>query len=191
MSVRSSRSMTPLISSRFPLLMSAEKPPPLFGVIENGRVTPKYVLAWLCKPTAFYKNLGGGELGKVDDCNFLDVVSKNLRAQPAKFGLCPLPYSGLDGNFYLIAMFNYPDANHIARVRNLAQDPLIQAARVSMGVDQDESLEKTLQWYRWPLNWVRAEQQREMREMNSDDSESEGSDESEEDSARAEGLPYC
>ncbi|KAJ7260887.1 hypothetical protein B0H12DRAFT_1106884 [Mycena haematopus] len=71
-------------------------------------------------------------------------------------------------------MFNYPDTNHIARVRNLAQDPLIQSARVSMGVDQDESLEKTLQWFRWPLNWVQAERQ------DSDDSESEDSDESEE-----------
>ncbi|KAJ7234306.1 hypothetical protein B0H12DRAFT_1327711 [Mycena haematopus] len=161
----------------FPLRLPAEQPPPLSGVIENNYVTPKYVLAWVCDPTAFFRNLGRGERGKVHYRNYSGIISQNLRTQP-KFGfsLRPLPILGADGNFYLVIMFNHPDANHIARVRNLAQDPLIQSARVSMGVDQDESLEKTLQWFRWPLNWLRAERQ------DSDSSESEGSDESEEDS---------
>jgi hypothetical protein len=85
-------------------------------------------------------------------------------------------------------MFNEPDANHITRIRNLAQDPLIESARISMGVDKDKSLEQTLQWFRWPLNWLQAEErQREMavlaqQERDSDGSEYEGSDESEEDS---------
>ncbi|KAJ7260944.1 hypothetical protein B0H12DRAFT_1231675 [Mycena haematopus] len=169
--------MPPITSTKqatFPFRMPAEQPPPLFGAIENGRVTPKYVLAWVCDPTVFFRNLGRGELGKVNYRNYSGIVSNNSRAHPDfGLGLRPLPYLGTDGNFYLIVMFNDSDANHIARVRNLAQDPLIASARVSMGVDQDESLEKTLQWFRWPLNWMRAD---------SDDSESEGSDESDEDS---------
>ncbi|KAJ7714245.1 hypothetical protein DFH07DRAFT_900173 [Mycena maculata] len=170
----------------FPFRRPVGQPPPLFGVIENGRSTPKYVLAWVCNPTTFFKNLGGGELGKVHYCNFSDVVSKNWRTRPKfGFGLRPLPYPGPDGNFYLIAMFNEPEANHIIRVRNLAQDPLIESARVSMGVDKDQSLEKTLQWFRWPLNWLQAEErQREMAVLAQQerDSDGEGSDKSEEDS---------
>ncbi|KAJ7073265.1 hypothetical protein B0H15DRAFT_1027530 [Mycena belliarum] len=83
----------------------------------------------------------------------------------------PLPYPGADDNFYLIAMFNRRDADHlrVARVRNVVDDPLIEAARVSMGVDQDKSLESPLQWFRWPLHWLHAEQKeryaREMAEM--------------------------
>ena len=78
-------------------------------------------------------------------------------------------------------MFKEPDANHVARVGNLAQDPLIECARRSMGVDQDESLEKTLQWFRWPLGWLQAEvRQREMAMLESD-SESESGEESGED----------
>ena len=63
----------------------------------------------------------------------------------------------MDGNYYLIAMFNDKIADHVNRVRDVAGDPLIQSARISMGVDQDPSLEATLQWFRWPLNWVAAE----------------------------------
>ncbi|KAJ7230580.1 hypothetical protein GGX14DRAFT_343673, partial [Mycena pura] len=152
----------------FPFRRPAEQPPPLFGAIENGHRTPDYVLAWVCDPLTFYKNLERGELGKASDRNCSDIVSNNWIAQPnSKFGfnLRPIPYLGLDGNFYLIVMFNEPDANHIARVGNLAQDPLIECARRSMGVDQDKSLEKTLQWFRWPLDWLQAEvRQRESEE---------------------------
>jgi hypothetical protein len=55
-------------------------------------------------------------------------------------------------------MFNRPDAEHFIRVRNLAEDPLIESARLAMGVDKDKSLEDTLQWYRWPLHWLYVEQ---------------------------------
>ncbi|KAJ7110305.1 hypothetical protein C8R43DRAFT_1079350 [Mycena crocata] len=162
-------------AATFPFRRPVGQPPPLAGAIENGRPTPKYVLAWVCNPTTFFKNLGGGELGIVHDCNFLDVVSKNSRTRP-KFGfaLRPLPYPGPDGNFYLISMFNSPDADHIARVHNLAQDPLIESARVSMGVDKDESLEQTLQWYRWPLNWLGTEAVLTRQESDLNGSEAEG-----------------
>ncbi|KAJ7712199.1 hypothetical protein B0H16DRAFT_1814731 [Mycena metata] len=160
----------------------AGHPPPPVGAIENGHPTPKYVLAWVCNPTVFFKNLGGGELGIVHDCNFSDAVSKNWRTQPKfGFGLRPLPYPGPDGNLYLISMFNKPDADHIKRVHNLAQDPLIESARVSMGVDKDESLEQTLQWYRWPLNWLQAEAVLARQESDSNGNELEGN-QSEEDS---------
>ncbi|KAJ7445686.1 hypothetical protein B0H11DRAFT_1654250, partial [Mycena galericulata] len=65
----------------------------------------------------------------------------------------PLAYPGADENFYLIAMFNKLNADHLKRAINMAEDPLIQSGRVSMGVDQDTPLETTLQWFRWPLNW--------------------------------------
>ncbi|KAJ7100339.1 hypothetical protein C8R44DRAFT_888184 [Mycena epipterygia] len=156
-----------------------EQTPPLLGVIENGRPTPKYALAWVCDPSTFFKNLGQG-VGMVNFRNFSDVVSNNWRTSPIPdFGLAPIPYPALDGNFYLIAMFNKPNANHLTRVRDLAEDPLIKSARVAMGVDQDESVEKTLQWVRWPLNWLHAEVRQ--RDSDSDGSDSEGS-ESEEDS---------
>ncbi|KAJ7100349.1 hypothetical protein C8R44DRAFT_809712 [Mycena epipterygia] len=147
-----------------------EQTPPLLGVIENGRPTPKYALAWVCKPSTLFKNLGG--VGIVNFRNFSGVVSKNWRNAPiSDFGLAPIPYPALDGNFYLIAMFNKPNANHLTRVRDLVEDPLIKSARVAMGVDQDESVEKTLQWVRWPLNWLHAEVRQ--RESESDGRESE------------------
>ncbi|KAJ6613630.1 hypothetical protein B0H10DRAFT_1763253, partial [Mycena sp. CBHHK59/15] len=131
-----------------------DQPPPLEGELVDGRPTPTYVLAWVCDPTTLYRNLGGGTLGEVDDCNFIDIVSQKWEAIPG-FGLAlaPLPYPGPDGNFYLIAMFNRSNAKHLTRVRNVTEDPLIQAARVSMGVNLDASLEDTLMWYRWPLHW--------------------------------------
>ena len=67
-------------------------------------------------------------------------------------------------------MFNIREADHIARAHNATEDPIIQAARVAMGVDQDPLLEKTLQWYRWPLHWLNAEE-RERRSAEQSDSE--------------------
>ncbi|KAJ6474747.1 hypothetical protein C8R45DRAFT_381826 [Mycena sanguinolenta] len=135
----------------FPRRRPFDHPPPRCGELVNGRPTPTYALAWVCPARTFYKNLGGGELGKVDDCNFTDVVSKKWRACP-KFepGLKPIPYPGVDGNFYLIAMFNERDADHLNRVLDVAGDPLIQSARICMGVDLDPTLEDTLQWIRFP-----------------------------------------
>lgn len=46
-------------------------------------------------------------------------------------------------------MFNDPDAEHATRVGDVAGDPLIQAARISMGVDVDPTVDETLQWFRW------------------------------------------
>ncbi|KAJ7336237.1 hypothetical protein DFH08DRAFT_674475, partial [Mycena albidolilacea] len=65
----------------------------------------------------------------------------------------PLPYYAADGNYYCIALFNRDGVDHISRAHNAAQDPAIQAVRVAMDVDQDPSLEGTLQWFRWPLTW--------------------------------------
>ncbi|KAJ7486345.1 hypothetical protein B0H11DRAFT_2015783 [Mycena galericulata] len=145
-------------SKRFPCRRPVDDPPPVRGDLVDGRPTPTYVLAWVCRPRKFFENLGGGTLGKVNYRNFSDVVTDKWVARPG-FGLAhaPLPCPGADGNFYLVAMFNRPDANHLTRVRDVA-DPLIESARVSMGVDQDKSLEDTLQWYRWPLHWLHAEQ---------------------------------
>jgi hypothetical protein len=74
------------------------------------------------------------------------------------YKLSPWAAPGIDGNFYLIAMFNKRHTDYLNRVSKLAEDPLIQSARVSMGVDKDQSLEATLQWYGWPLDWLEAEE---------------------------------
>lgn len=163
---------------RFPCRRPVDDPPPVRGDLVDGRPTPTYILAWVCPPRKFFENLGGGTLGKVNYRNFSNVVTDKWVARPG-FGCvlavfhpsgfltlaptcslahAPLPYPGADGNFYLVAMFNRPDADHLTRVRDVVADPLIESARVSMGVDQDESLEDTLQWYRWPLHWLHAEQ---------------------------------
>ncbi|KAJ7920203.1 hypothetical protein B0H13DRAFT_1987378 [Mycena leptocephala] len=146
-------------SERFPCRRPVDRPPPVRNDLVDGWPTPTYVLAWVCPARKFFENLGGGTLGKVNYRNFSDVVSEKWVARPG-FGLAhaPLPYPGADGNFYLVAMFNRPDADHFTRVRNVAEDPLIESARVSMGVDQDKALEDSLQWYRWPLHWLHAEQ---------------------------------
>ncbi|KAJ7130395.1 hypothetical protein C8R44DRAFT_775477 [Mycena epipterygia] len=135
----------------FPRRKPVDQPPLRCGELVDGHRTPSYALAWVCPSATFYKNLGGGVLGKVDDCNFTDVVSEKWRSCP-KFGhdLKPIPYPGMDGNFYLIAMFNERNADHLNRVLD-PEDPLIQSARISMGVDQTPALEDTLQWIRWPI----------------------------------------
>ncbi|KAJ7350545.1 hypothetical protein DFH08DRAFT_861721 [Mycena albidolilacea] len=165
MRLHSSRSIYSLmpVASRFPRRKPVTEPPLLRGELVNGRPTPTYALAWVCSSLKFYKNLGGGELGKVDDCNFSDVVTEKWHACP-KFdrppGLEPIPYPGMNGNFYLIAMFNERNADHLERVRDVAGDPHIQSARMAMGVNLDPTLEKTLQWIRWPPRRVDAQRGR-------------------------------
>ncbi|KAJ7645609.1 hypothetical protein DFH06DRAFT_1425448 [Mycena polygramma] len=136
---------------RFPRRLPLDQPPPLEGRLVDGRRTPMYVLAWVCPPRKLYENLAGGPLGTVSDCNLRDVVSEKWAAFPDfDFALHPMAYYGIDGNYYLIAMFNNRKTNHINRVRDVAGDDLIHSARVSMGVDKDPSLETTLQWFRYP-----------------------------------------
>ncbi|KAJ7902386.1 hypothetical protein B0H13DRAFT_2026653, partial [Mycena leptocephala] len=104
----------------------------LRGDLVDGWRTPTYALAWVCPPRTFYENLGGGtEWAAWPDFGY-------------DLGLLPCAHAlpGADGNFYLIAMFNKPDTDHLARVRNLKEDPLIESAR----------------WYRWPLDWLHAEE---------------------------------
>ena len=72
-------------------------------------------------------------------------------------------------------MFNTADAEHATRVLNVDIDPLIQAAKISMGVDKDEEVKKTLAWltFRFPLSWVEAEErQREATKLKTQEKES-------------------
>ncbi|KAJ7084188.1 hypothetical protein C8R44DRAFT_862294 [Mycena epipterygia] len=141
----------------FPRPRAVNQPPPLLGELVDGRLTSTYILAWVCPPRKFFGNLGSGKPGEVDYRNFTDVISHKWGAWPDfDFGLAPLAYPGADGNFYLIAMFNKPNADHLKRVLDMAEDPLIQSARVSMGVDQDPSVET--QWFLWSLYWLQAEE---------------------------------
>ncbi|KAF7352430.1 Ribosomal-protein-alanine acetyltransferase [Mycena venus] len=153
----------------FPRRRYVDDPPPLCGEVFNGHVTPSYALAWVCPPRTFFRNLGDGGVEGVDHRNFTDAVTEKWRAAQfecvfgvfnllptdhivsTSFGLKPLPWPSRDGNFYLIAMFNKHDTDHITRVQNRDIDPLIQSARIAMGVDRDPSLEDTLQWVQWPM----------------------------------------
>ncbi|KAJ7499447.1 hypothetical protein FB451DRAFT_1205473 [Mycena latifolia] len=157
----------------FPLRRPIDQPPPVCGELVNGRRTPTYVLAWVCPPRKFFENLGGGTLGKVDDSNYRLEVSKKWAAWPEfPSGLAPTPMYEGDGNYYLVAMFNTRNCDHLRRIRDMATDQLIQSARVSMGVDQDPALEETLQWFRFPLNWLQAEaNQREVERLKKLESE--------------------
>ncbi|KAJ7499449.1 hypothetical protein FB451DRAFT_1385149 [Mycena latifolia] len=152
---------------RFPRRRPVDQPPPLRGPLINGRRSPPtYVLAWVCPPRKLFENLGGGKLGVVDDRNLSDVVFEKWGRPEFSFGLVPIPVLAVDGNYYLVAMFNRPDCDHLNRVLDVAGDPLIQSARVSMGVDQDPSLEETLQWFQFPLNWLGEEEHhREMERL--------------------------
>jgi len=159
--------------STFACRLDPDQPPPLRGEVVNGRRTPTYVLAWVCSARKFFANLGDGERGKVNDRNFTDIVSKKWSAYPdLPYSLQPTPYLGGDGNYYLIIVFNTADAEHTTRVLNVDTDPLIQAAKNSMGVDKDEEVEKTLAWFRFPLSWVEAEErQREAARLNTQESD--------------------
>ncbi|KAJ7087327.1 hypothetical protein B0H15DRAFT_781574 [Mycena belliarum] len=147
----------PLIASRFPFRKPLDEPPLLHNRVVDGHPTPLYVLAWVCPPNKLYDNLEKGlpPGTTVHWRNFRDYVSDKWIGD-FPFELEPLPLRA-GGNYYLIAMFNKKSANHLRRIRNRDNDPLIQAARVAFGVDNDPSLEATLQWFRFPLGWVEME----------------------------------
>ncbi|KAJ7336240.1 hypothetical protein DFH08DRAFT_813472 [Mycena albidolilacea] len=95
--------------------------PPLSGQIIGGRQTPIYILPWVCRERDFIKNLGGGE----DD--YRDVVSDKWDPPHGPgHDFAPLPYYAAD-------------------------DPAINAARVTMCMDQDPSLERTLRGFKGRL----------------------------------------
>ncbi|KAJ7087325.1 hypothetical protein B0H15DRAFT_801374 [Mycena belliarum] len=136
----------------FPPCYPVDQPPPTRGTSVNGHRTPTYALAWVCPRDKLYENLGEGQPGIVNDRNIADIVAKRWSASDSGFSLAQMPVLGGDGNFYLITMYNDPVVNHLERVRDKFTDPLIEAARVALAVDQD--LEKTLQWFRFPLDWL-------------------------------------
>ncbi|KAJ7628595.1 hypothetical protein FB45DRAFT_918708 [Roridomyces roridus] len=140
--------------SRFPHSLPFEKRPALSGERVEGHATPKYALAWVCPYKEFYKNLGDGQAGKVDSRNFDVTVTKRWRAR-AEHKNFPHPTALYtpDGNFYLIVMFNKPPYKH-TECADRVNNPVIESARVAMGVNADPTLESTLMWYRWPLTWI-------------------------------------
>ncbi|KIY73988.1 hypothetical protein CYLTODRAFT_416635 [Cylindrobasidium torrendii FP15055 ss-10] len=146
--------------ARFPLRRPADDPPPVEGQIVDGHRTPSYGLAWVCPPMELYENLRNEKYPRVSERNALDVVNHNWGGWPDfSYALHPRPYLSSDGNWYLVAMFNRRSADHIKRIQNLENDELVQSARVSFGIDKDTSgeLEKTLQWFIYPVNWTVAE----------------------------------
>ncbi|KAJ7087324.1 hypothetical protein B0H15DRAFT_950202 [Mycena belliarum] len=142
---------------RFPLRRPVDEPPPRYETLLDGHRTPLYVLAWVCPSQKLYDNLEKGlpPGTTVHYRNFRDFISMNWIGD-FPYELTPLPLCA-GGNYYLIAMFNKKSSNHLRRIRNRDNDPLIQAARVAFGVVNDPSLEATLQWFRFPLGWVEME----------------------------------
>ncbi|KAJ7336235.1 hypothetical protein DFH08DRAFT_284677 [Mycena albidolilacea] len=114
---------------------------------------PTYILACVCSPRTFNRNLRGGVLDNFSSCNSSQVISNKWVSVPGVPRLVPRPWLAVNNNYYLIAKFNAVKSDHVnrAHIDNADKDPVIQAARVAMGVDQDPSLEGTLQWYKWPL----------------------------------------
>ncbi|KIY73987.1 hypothetical protein CYLTODRAFT_485117 [Cylindrobasidium torrendii FP15055 ss-10] len=145
---------------RFPLRRSPKDPPPVEGEIVDGHRTPCYGLAWVCPSKQLFENLRNERRPEVNDGDVLDIVNEHWGAWPDfAWGLHPRPYLSTDGNWYLVAMFNRRLADHITRMQNLENDELVQSARVSFGIDKDTTgeLEKTLQWFIYPVNWTVAE----------------------------------
>ncbi|KAJ7103999.1 hypothetical protein B0H15DRAFT_808018, partial [Mycena belliarum] len=149
--------MSAIRRKRFPSRLPLNEPPPLQGTSVDGHRTPLYALAWVCRPRQFYTNLGGGTIGTISSRNYRDLVFQKWDAPELSFSFQPIPVLERDGNYYLIALFNRAGAKHLTRVLDVASDNVIHAARIAMGVDQNPSIEKTLQWFRYPLDWVRSE----------------------------------
>ncbi|KAJ7237321.1 hypothetical protein B0H12DRAFT_110601 [Mycena haematopus] len=120
-------------TKRFPLRRPVDDPPLPEGHRVDNLPTPSYVLAWVCDQRDFFINIGG-------------ETAPGLNSMP------PLAYPAAYDKFCLIVMWN-TNAEDINRARHPTEDPIVQAARVAVGVDEDPSLDKTLQWFRWPLNW--------------------------------------
>ncbi|KAJ7191371.1 hypothetical protein B0H12DRAFT_110539 [Mycena haematopus] len=141
-------------TTKFPRRRPVDDPPLPCGVLVNDRPTPTYALTWICDRRAFFMNLGGGTLGKVHTFNYTDAVSDKWEPAPGFNSMMPLPYPAGENKYLLIAMWN-TNAEEINRARHPTEDPVVQAARVAVGVDQDPSLDKPLQWIRWPLDWFK------------------------------------
>ncbi|KAJ7191369.1 hypothetical protein B0H12DRAFT_1082820 [Mycena haematopus] len=138
-------------TKRFPRRRPVDDPPLPEGRRVDNLPTPAYVLAWVCKRRDFYINIGG-ETGKANSCNFSTVIDTRWEPAPGLNSMPPLAYPAPYDNVCLIVMWN-TEAEDINRARHPTEDPVVQAARVAVGVDEDPSLDKTLQWLRWPLDW--------------------------------------
>ncbi|KAJ7628588.1 hypothetical protein FB45DRAFT_918697 [Roridomyces roridus] len=139
-------------SERFPCKIAFGDPPAVKGTLVNRHPTPQYVLAWVCPETKFFENIACE-----DSADYTNLLRRKWNALPES-ELAPPPRAAFaqDGTFYLIAMSNKAYMKHLTCSKT-PNDPVIQAARVAMGVDKDPSLEATLNWYRWPLNWMHEE----------------------------------
>ncbi|KAJ7631193.1 hypothetical protein FB45DRAFT_917802 [Roridomyces roridus] len=139
---------------RFPYRLPLSKTPPARGERDkDGFATPAYVLAWISSPWKFYASLGPD----VGMRNFDTAVKENWApASKIAHHYPPLP-TYMNGDFYLCSLFNRPDSSHQQRVLDVANDDIINSARVAMRVAQQDDVEETLQWLRWPPDWVEQE----------------------------------
>ncbi|KAE9388581.1 hypothetical protein BT96DRAFT_429984 [Gymnopus androsaceus JB14] len=71
------------------------------------------------------------------------------------YELAPTAILAMDGNYYLVALWNRPHPGHTS-------EAIIEAARSAFGVDEKAIPE----WHRFPLTWVvRDKQEREKRAL--------------------------
>ncbi|KAK6969076.1 hypothetical protein R3P38DRAFT_3298848 [Favolaschia claudopus] len=142
---------------RFPATLPITHPPLAHGKRDaEGHSTPQYVLAWVCPRRTLFTNLGGGVLGVVHGRNLSNTVRKRWisDSRTEDIQLRPLAYPGPSGDdFYLIAMHNMTESDHINRSLNAfpSGDPGIQATREAFAMHLSPELEDTFKWYRWPL----------------------------------------
>ena len=76
----------------------------------------------------------------------LDLIDTNNR-----YNFRPQVYFAMDGNNYLVVMFNTRNTDHQKRMAD-PDDDLIKAAMGTFSITPD--LEPSFMWYRFPLNWV-------------------------------------
>ncbi|KAJ7191370.1 hypothetical protein B0H12DRAFT_1246294 [Mycena haematopus] len=157
-------------TKRFPRRRPVDDPPLPEGYRVDNLPTPLYALGWVCDQRDFFMNIGGGILGVAHSSNHSSIVTKRWKPAPGLSAMPPLAYPAADDKFCLIVMFNL-EAEDINRARHPTEDPVIQAARVAVGVDQDPSLDKTLQWFRWPLGWFDLKEYRRMMAEQKEDNE--------------------
>ncbi|KAJ6618202.1 hypothetical protein B0H10DRAFT_2030998 [Mycena sp. CBHHK59/15] len=140
----------------FPRTLPRDQPPPVYNTQVNGRSTPLYGLAWVCTHNKFHEIIGGEPLSIAGD-----QIRTRWNKHLFNYALQPETIFEEDGNYYLVAMRNKSNANHIVRAHD-PNDELVDAARKAMCIDSE--IEPTLQWYRFPLQWNLDEQRKKEEE---------------------------
>ncbi|TFK74722.1 hypothetical protein BDN72DRAFT_832783 [Pluteus cervinus] len=130
---------------KFPRTRAQDDPPALRGTLYNGRKTPVYALAWVCKRPEYIKRFGDFPTLEYD----IERRWSLHVGDKYGFGLAPYIEIGEDGNIYCVAAYNLRPMYLDLPVN----DPeLLIASRHALKIQEKD--EHTLKWYKLPLSWV-------------------------------------